>query len=183
MLAWGTAPVLGQCWSSIGPVLAQCIGPVLARYRQAVLAQCWGSNGSALGQYYGTYWPSAGPVPVQVLAWYWPSTGKVHRRVNVPLLVQYIIVSVWDSNKNHDMKQNEINFIETFTEHCHPSLASSALPAASVRHACPWIPKPVHHFFLNGFLRICILEEWIAQNDPWNIHTVLSFILHLFISG
>jgi hypothetical protein len=35
------------------------------------------------------------------------------------------------------MKQNEINFIETFTEHCHPSLASSALPAASVRHACP----------------------------------------------
>jgi hypothetical protein len=64
------------------------------------------------------------------------------------------------------MKQNEINFIETFTEHCHPSLASSALPPLLSAMPVPRIPKPVHHFFLNGFLRICILEEWIPQNGP-----------------
>ena len=35
------------------------------------------------------------------------------------------------------MKQIEVNFIYKFTDQCHhPSLASSALPAASVHQVC-----------------------------------------------
>ena len=107
--------VLPRCWANAGPALGQCWRNVLVQYWPSTGMLYWPSAGVVMVQHWASigamYWPSAGPVPVPVLAWSWPSTGKVHRRVNVPLLVQYIIVCVWDSNKKHDMKQNEINFI------------------------------------------------------------------------
>ena len=50
------------------------------------------------------------------------------------------------------MKQHEINFIYKFTDHCHPLLASSALPAASVHNACP----------PNSVARASSFSEWFS---------------------
>jgi len=83
------------------------------------------------------------------------------------------------------MKQNEINFIHTFTEHWHPSLASFELPDASVHHACPQNYE-ARASFLSGWFYPYPPSPSGKDSSEWPLKHTHSFQFYLttpFVSG